>query len=908
MIGQRLGPYEITAKLGEGGMGEVYRATDTKLKREVAIKVLPQEFTADPERLARFEREAQLLAQLHHPNIASIFGLEESSDVRALVMELVEGPTLADRLTSGPLPLAESLAIAVQIAQALDEAHAKGIIHRDLKPQNVKASMEGTVKVLDFGLAKAMDPLGTASGPGSASQLAASPTLTLGATQMGMILGTAAYMSPEQAKGFTVDKRADIWAFGVVLYEMLTGARLFEAPTVPETLAQVLTRTPDLDALPASTPPAIRRLLRRCLERNPKNRLHDVADARIVLDDVLSGRHVEGSAAMPGATEPARGLLRPPVVAAVTAAAIALGIAIGWLSHRPASPDPMLDSRWALAIPDGLTLSTADMPQVAISRDGLQQAMVVVDGSGIPRLLLRRANEFEPRLLPGTERAATPFFSPDGAWIGFFRDTSLYKMPVSGGPPVRLAESSDGNRGATWSRDGFVYFSPDSTTSILRVSENGGEVRPVTQLDAARNERTHRWPQALPGGDGVLFTCDTVASTEYYDDARIEVVRPSTGERKVLVEGSSQARYSPSGHLVFARGGSLYAVAFDPRSLEVHGAPVEVAQGVATNVGSGAVMFALSESGAALWMPGGPTAVYRLVWIDRTGRETEVPVPPAPYNEAALSPDGRKVALVGGEGGVSDLWISDLERGTLTRLTTGEIARNPVWTPDGARVAYSIQPARPGDGEFKIAWRPADGSRDAETLLSGPDAPSPRAFAAAGRVLLLDNGVDQMKSGGSIWELPMASGSKPRQLVAGPFTASEPSVSPDDRWLAYVSDESGQNNVYVRPYPSGEGRWQISLRLGIEPRWSHDGRELFYRADSVLYRVTIDTSHGFSAGRPEPLFDRVASGSQISTYSLSPDGKRFLTFRAPEGVGSLRTLFLDLGFARRLSAAGAQKR
>jgi len=901
--GTRIGAYEITAKLGEGGMGEVYRAHDTKLERDVAIKVLPAAFVEDHERLARFEREAKLLAQLNHPHIAHIYGLEASGETHGLVMELVEGPTLDERLSQGQLSLEEILVIARQIAEAIEEAHEKGIIHRDLKPQNVKLTVAGQVKVLDFGLAKAMDP--GASGVASASQLAQSPTLTLGPTVHGVILGTAAYMAPEQAAGGVADRRSDVWSFGVVLFEMLTGRRLFDGETVSHLLASVLKDEPDFSALPEDLPPLIIRLLRRCLRKRPRERLQAIGDARVVIEEVLAGKLDESPAAQ---ASPEAGRRRGAGAwLAAALAALAIGGAAGWMLHRPPASDPMLESRWALAIPDGLTLSTADLPQVALSRDGLQQAMVVVDENGIPRLALRRADEFEPRILPGTERAATPFFSPDGAWIGFFRDTSLFKIPVSGGPPVRLAESSNDNRGATWSSDGFVYFVTGSAEPLVRVSENGGEVEPVTRLDRARNERTHRWPQALPVGDGVLFTCDTVESTEYYDDARIEAVRPSTGARQVLIEGSSQARYSPSGHLVFARGGSLYAVAFDPRAFEVHGAPIEVAQGVATNVGSGAVMFALSESGAALWMPGGPTADYRLVWIDRSGNETEVSIPPAPYNEAALSPDGRKVALAGGEGGVSDLWISDLERGTLTRLTVGEIARNPVWTPDSARVVYAIQPARPGEGDYRIAWRPADGSRDAEMLLSGPQARSPRSFAADGRTLLVDGGVETATSG-SIWALPLAGDRQPRELISGPFTASEPSLSPDSRWLAYVSDEGGQNNVYVRPYPSGEGRWQISLLAGFEPRWSHDGRELFYRADSVLYRVTIDTSHGFSAGRPEPLFDRVASGSRISSFSLSPDEKRFLTFRAPEGVGSLRTLYLDLGFARRLAKLTGARR
>jgi len=899
MIGARVGPYEITAKLGEGGMGEVYRATDTKLKREIAIKVLPAAFTEDKERLARFEREAQLLAQLHHPNIASIFGLEESGGIRALVMELVEGPTLAERLENGPLPFSDFLSVAVQIAHALEEAHEKGIIHRDLKPQNIKASIEGKVKVLDFGLAKAMDPAAAASGPGSASALAKSPTLTMGATVQGMILGTAAYMAPEQAKGFPIDRRADIWAFGVVLYEMLTGGSLFAGDSVGDTLAAVIRAEIDLGKLPTETPSAIRSLLRRCLERNPKNRLHDIADARIVLEELSRGVGLEISpvAATATAVAPTRRLW--PIATAVALVALLAGAAADrWL--RPAVPTDAAEARWALAIPDGLVLSKAEFPQVALSQDGRLQAAVVVDASGIARILVRTSAEFVARILPETERASTPVFSPNGAWIGFFRDTGLFKIPVGGGPPIRLAEVSGQTRGMTWSTDGYIYFSPDTTGGLVRVSEQGGPATPVTKLEEARDERTHRWPQALPDGSAVLFTCDTQASTEYYDDARIEAVRPSTGERKVLVEGASQGRPAPGGHLVFARGGSLYAVAFDEKTLTVRGAPTIVAQGVATDVGSGAVQFATSASGEAIWAPGGAVASYSLVWMDFAGAESRIPIAQVPYNEAALSPDGKRVALVGGEGGVADLWVADLERSAVTRLTVGEFVTSPVWTPDGTRIAYGTRITGAKGRRWVIAWRPADGSRDAEILTENDRTVSPSDISVDGRFLIYD-AIKGDATGVDLYLLPLSGPRTPQLLLGGPFSKTEATVSPDGRWLAYVSDEGGQASVFVRPFLAGEGRWQISTPLGIEPRWSRDGRQLFYREGAALLRVAIDTGHGFSASRPEQLFDRAASGAGVHSYGFSSDGKRILTFRSPEGRGSSRTLYLDLGFARRLA-------
>ncbi len=899
--GATIGPYEITAKLGEGGMGEVYRARDAKLERDVAIKVLPAAFVEDHERLQRFEREAKLLAQLNHPNIAHIYGMEASGDSHALVMELVEGPTLAERLESGPLPLEEALSLARQIADGLEEAHGKGIIHRDLKPQNVKVSSEGKVKVLDFGLAKAMDPVGTASGPGSASQLAASPTLTLGATQQGLVLGTAAYMAPEQAKGLAVDKRADIWTFGVVLWEMLTGRRLFDGDSVPETLAGVLKEEIDLGVLLDDVPPSIRHLLRRCLERNPKNRLHDIADARIVLDDVLSGRTVDSPEPLADHAEPEpRGRVVRRL--ALGFLLLAAGGAAGWFLRPEPAPRTFADSRWMLALPEGTSLSTDDEPHIAISRDGREQAAVVLSEQGVPQIAVRRSDAFEPQLLSGTENATAPFFSPDGTWIGFFRDGALMKIPAEGGAALRVANIAAVPRGGTWSEDGWIYFSDAFAAALSRVRPRGGEVEAVTHLDTQRNERTHRWPQALPGGDAILFTNDSWASSEYYDDARIEAVRPATGERRVLIEGASQARFVPGGFLAFARGGSLFAVRFDPHTLTVRGTPVEVARGVATDVGSGAVQFAISENGVALWAPGGLTASYRVVWVDHQGHEKPVEVPPAPYNELALSPDGTRLALVGGPAGISDLWVADLARGSVTRLTAGEIVHMPAWTPDSSRIAYAAAKPAVKGVRTRIDWQLADGSRSAETLVEEGPWRVPSSFTPDGRFLLYDQDETPDGTVHKLWALSLDGKREVRALSEGERPTASAAVSPDGHWMAYVSGNAGQANVYVRRFPEVGGRWQISTSAASEPRWAPDGRSLFYRSNAVLYRVAVDTSHGFHAGRPEPLIDRVATGDQVHSYSLSPDGSRTITFRTAEGSGAQHSLNLDLGFARRVAA------
>ena len=906
MIGQRLGPYEITAKLGEGGMGEVYRATDSRLKREVAIKVLPPAFTEDKERLSRFEREAQLLAQLHHPNIASIFGLEESGGLRALVMELVDGPTLAERLESGPLSFTESLSFALQIAQALEEAHDKGIVHRDLKPQNIKTSSEGKAKVLDFGLAKAMDS--GAGSAASAADLARSPTIlnspTLTAvhgTQLGVILGTAAYMAPEQARGGTVDKRADIWAFGVVLYEMLTGRSLFAGPTVSDTLAGVLKTAIDFAELPADTPPAIRRLLRRCLERNPKNRLHDIADARIVLEEVLAGRSDEAPTAEPAAAPAGR---RRPAwwTVAALAGVLALGFAAGLFLQRPKPPQPGAGARWALAIPEGLALATDNVPQIALSEDGRLQVAVAVDAQGETRLLLRTVDEAEPHTVPETEGALAPFFSPDGAWIGFFRERELLKVPTVGGAVVRIAAiSGQANqiRGASWSRDGFIYFAPNVAEPISRISASGSTAEVVTKLDVARDERTHRWPQALPDGKAVLYTSDTTASTEFYDDARIEALVLATGERRVLVEGSSQARCCAAGRLIFARGGTLFAQPFDEQSLAVSGSPEAVVQRVATDVSTGAVQYALSSSGAALWVPGGLLAQYELNWIARDGSATPVPLPPAQYNESVLSPDGRRVALVGGPGGASELWVAELERGVVSRLTRGESVSNPVWTPDGSRIAYRSRASSAQNRREQIAWRAADGSREAETLYEPGKPALPSGFTPDGSRLLFS----ETKAGTQVWDvflLPLAGARRPELLLGSEMAEREAVISPDGRWVAYVSNESGGLNTYVRPFPAGEGRWQISLDNGAEPRWSPDMKELYYRRASDILRVPIETSGGFRVGRPELAVDRVSVGGFIHTYTIAADG-RVLTPRSPNPLNGAHILHLDLGFAQRLA-------
>jgi len=897
--GDALAHYRIVSKLGEGGMGEVYRATDTKLKRQVAIKVLPAAFLEDKERLARFEREAQLLAQLQHPNIASIYGVEESAGSLALVMELVEGPTLAERLEHGPLPLHEALELARQIAEALEEAHGKGIIHRDLKPQNVKATVEGKVKVLDFGLAKAMDPAGAASG-GSASQLAASPTLTLGATVQGMVLGTAAYMAPEQAKGMAVDKRADIWAFGVVLFEMLTGSRLFAGDSVPDTLAGVLRAEIDLSALPDDVPPAIRRLLRRCLERKPRERLHDIADARIVIDEVLRGVRDEperGSVATIADEAPRRPAWQLPVALVATAA---LGVAAGWLL-RPANPPQLPALELALALPPGYTFARDNYPEVTISASGRRQVVTVLDEGGTSHLLLRDLEQAETRILTGTEGAAGPAISPDGESVAFVHDGSLWRVATAGGPPIALAALGNDYRGATWSPDGYIYFSAGTNEPVSRVAEAGGTVEKVTTLDTARQERTHRWPSALPDGSAVLFTSDTAESSEFYDDARIEAVRPATGERKVVLEGSSQATFLAPDHLLFARGGTLFTIGFDPRRLETTGTPVPLVHEVSTEVASGAVRFAVAASGAAIWVPGEAASELRkLEWIEADGSTMQLGFPEARYSQIALAPDGRRFVAALESGTAADLWVFDAEAKAKSRLTFSGSPTDVVWSPDGKRVAYAVSTAESGIDMF---WKPADGSGEPELLVHLEGDQYPETFTPDGRAVLFENnppGIDRTQ----IARLDLAT-RQVETVLDEPTNVLVPKLSPDGRWLAYISTASTTRaDVMVRRYPEITGRWQVSLEGGVEPCWSPEGDALYFRNQGALYRVPVDTRQGFVAGTPQPVADRMVRGIEIGTYAVARGGRvlRALGSRAEQRSNQINLAFDLAARARALTS------
>jgi Tol biopolymer transport system component len=869
--GTRLGSYEVVAQIGAGGMGEVYRAHDTKLARDVAIKVLPANFVNDPERLARFQREARMLAALNHPNIATIHGLEQSDGVTCLVMELVPGETLADRIKAGPVPVEETLKIAVQIAEALEAAHEKNIIHRDLKPTNVKVTPDGKVKVLDFGLAKAF------AGDAENDDPSNSPTLSATATMQGVILGTAAYMSPEQARGKTFDKRADIWAFGCVLYELLTGKDTFRGETVTEILAAVLKEEPDWRALPVSTPSKIRDLLGRCLQKDLRRRLHDAADARIEIEEALATPSVAEPAA---AAKGIRLLGRRELLFGVGALLFVAVITslVTW-NLKPSPPQPV--TRAAINLPPGQQLAALESgPAVAISPDGSHLAYVAQQG-GVQQLYFRAMDSQEGKSIPGTEGAVNPFFSPDGQWLGFFAGGNLKKVSVGGGAPQTLADAAL-PRGASWSSQGMVAFAPSTNGALLQVSDAGGTLQALTRLE--KGDISQRWPEFLPGGKALLFAAS--ANTSSWANAQVAVQSLGTGERQNLIQGGTNPRYAPSGHLVYSQGGSLMAVPFDLQRLAVTGPPVPVVERVLQSSVSGVAQYSFSSSGSVVYIPGGiQSAQSRMVWVSRSGAAQPLDAPVRPYRGPRLSPDGRRIA-VAIEEQESQTWIFDVSRETLTRLTfAGSANYNSVWTPDGKRLVFNSNK----EGPLNLFWQLADGSGGLERLTTGQYTQAPMSWSPDGQVLSYIE--ISPTTGRHVWMLPMGDSSpgagqvrKPQIFRQTQFTESAPRFSPDGRWLAYLSNESGRFEIYVQPYPGPGGKWQISTEGGTEPVWNPNGRELFYRSGDKMFAVDVATQPGFSAGKPRMLFEGKyePAPATFPNYDVSADGQRFLMLKLVE--------------------------
>ena len=866
-VGDRLGHYDVTALIGEGGMGQVYQATDTKLKRQVALKIPSEAFSADPVRLARFQREAEVLASLNHPNIGHIYGLEEAEGIRALVLELVEGPTLADRITRGAIPLDEALPIAKQIAEALEAAHEAGVIHRDLKPANIKVKDDGMVKVLDFGLAKALDP----SPDADPSE---SPTLTAMATQMGVIMGTAAYMSPEQARGSTVDRRADIWSFGVVLYEMLTGKRLFTGATVSDTLASVLKTDPDWNTLPVETPRSLRRLLRRSVERDRKRRLQHVGDARMEIEEALATPSTESAAAAAVQSRATVwGLVIPWTLAGVVLGGIVVGLTMWTL--RPA-PRPGSPARWVVSAPPSPAPSQPTLieTELAISPDGrliVYRATV----AGEDGLYVRPVDRLEGELLPGTAGAGSVFFSPDGTQVGFVShvDGTLKKIRVSGGPAVTLCPVPPVIPGVTWGLDDMIIFA--TLGGLARVSAAGGESEMLTTPEAPV---LHFWPEVLPNGRGVLFT---IASSTG-GNAQLAVLDLETGEQRDLPLRGTHPHYLSSGHLLYSVGDALWAVGVDADRFEVVGDPIPVLEGVTITVTGGANV-AVSENGTLVYQRGSAQqdAARTLVWVDREGTAEVVAAKPRPYSSVRLSPDGRQVVTLITEGGNLDIWTYDLERDTPTRLTV-DIGQDhfPILTPDGERVVW---PSNRDGGLLNLFSKAADGTGQVERLTTSENPQVAFSWSSDGQSLVI---VEVRPETGEDVGVVSTDG-EIEWLLEGDSNEGYPEISPDGRWMAYVSDESGQPEIYVRPFPNvDDGRWPMSRDGGQTPVWGSDGRELFYRRldDAAMMVVSIDTELTFSPGSSSVLFDAQEflvtwPPATSPAFDFSQNSQRFLMIR-----------------------------
>jgi Tol biopolymer transport system component len=891
--GTRLGPYEISDKLGEGGMGEVYRATDTRLGREVAIKVLPESVAQDPERLARFEREAKILASLNHPNIATIHGIEEGGSAPALVMELVEGPTLADRLAQGPIGLEEALPIARQIAEGLEYAHERGIIHRDLKPANIKLTSEDHVKILDFGLAKALEPESAASGSVDVSH---SPTLTYQATVQGLILGTASYMSPEQAAGKPVDKRSDIWSFGVVLYEMLSGDRLFEGETVAETMADVLRREIDLARLPTGTPASIRQLLRRCLERNPKNRLHDIADARIVLDDVASGRAEKEAPAVGPASPRSRLHWLPWGLVGILALVVIGLLTWGPLHGEGESTPPVIRS--VLPLPGDVAIELdpgfAGMP--AISPDGKHVAFGAHKGSGPLQIWVQDLATGESRPLPGTEGGSRPFWSPDSRKVGFFTSVHLAVTPAVGGAITVLAPASSG-RGASWSPSGTILFAPSVLGPLRAVSDRGGEERTVTGTVEQVGLTTHRFPQFLPDGEHFIYLVRAfgVRNEAHGADGLYVGRLGSDKPAERILQRLTNAVYA-SGYLLYVRDGTLIAEPFDPNSLTLSGDPTVLINDLLVNQRYTYGVFSTSRAGILAFQSGKQKGLSQLVWRDPSGRRLGDLGTPGDLtgsgSSIALSADGHWAAAsrVDSSTGDGDIWLYDLERGTESRLsrpTTDDY--NPVFSSDGKAV-YFCASAR--DGGLAVIRRDLASGRE-ETLLSKNDPQIMRfglsSVSPNGEWLVTDQTPTTLAS--DVIAFSLVDSEPAMTVVASSADDHEGQVSPDGRWLLWASSETGRYEIYVMPFPEGGAKIQVSRNGGTQPRWNPAGGEIFYKTpDDMLTAVPVDSASGtFTVGTPTPLFPiRESFGLH---YAVSSNGKRFLVAEPlPESDASPVTL------------------
>jgi Tol biopolymer transport system component len=865
--GTTIGPYRIECLIGAGGMGEVYRARDTRLGRDVAIKILPRIFTSDPERLARFEREARMLAALNHPHIGGIYGIEDTDGVRGLVLELVEGDTLADRLQQGPVPVAEALTIARQIADALDAAHERGIVHRDLKPANIKITPDGVVKVLDLGLAKAV------TGDGVGPDLSQSPTVTVGGTRDGVILGTAAYMSPEQARGLAVDKRADIWAFGCVLYEMLTGRAAFAFDTLTDTLAAIIDREPDWTLLPATTPGGARRVLLRCLEKDPKRRLRDIADARLELDEQLSGPRRAG---LGESAEPSPDLPGSRWVYGVGIGLLVLGAAFGWWFHARPSIVQTGAKRFDISPPAGTGFVVGFG---TISPDGQFLTFVARSPTG-DKLWVRALDSQAAEELPGTDGAEFPFWSPDSKSLGFFASGKLWRIDIAGGTPTQICDVPAG-RGGTWNTDGLIIYNAVNDGPLLQVPATGGTPRALTTLDVTRRENSHRYPTFLPDGRHFLYFIRS-------DDREIRGIYVGTMERPQdrtrVIPSDFNGVYSPgldqrSGHLLWLRNGALVAQPFDVEHLSLSGEAVTIADSIRIVGGPDALSPVSVSRDGTLVYGSSPEPHYQLTWYARDGKPVGTVGPPDAYLDLRISPDDQKVAVsrMDPSTRITDIWLMDTGRGVPNRVTF-EGASMPAWSPDGRRLAY-LKAAAPPNLFVQDVTKPGS----IERLVSSHNSQQFPEWSPDGRFLLYAEDVnDPSSTTRTDLQLLSIDGAQTiTPYLQTPFAETRGHFSPDGKWVAYTSDESGRNDVYVQSFPVGGAKGRISSKGGDFARWRQDGKELFYTApDSMLMSVAVQAlQNSLTFGDPKPLFKipgRAGPLRQARIFDVAPDGQRIL--------------------------------
>jgi eukaryotic-like serine/threonine-protein kinase len=884
MIGSTVSHYRILDKLGEGGMGVVYKAQDTKLDRFVALKFLPAHLAASEQDKARFIQEAKSASALNHPNVCTIHDIEQHDGQLFIVMEFVDGTSLKEKKEN--LSEKQILEIGIQVAEGLAAAHEKGIVHRDIKPENIMIRKDGIVQIMDFGLAKLYTS-------GNVSRL----------TKAGTTIGTIGYMSPEQVQGLDVDHRTDLFSLGVVLYELLSGQSPFKG--VHETA--IMYEIVHVDPAPIATvkegiDPQLDDIILECLEKEKDDRCQSAKElakdlrkikkstghsrSRAYRTQTISARTQTG---LPESKTPTGSFsielmnrkidltrfFRSATLPWILSLALILALAATLLLTHKSLPEGNV-TKFQMYIGDDNILDIGSYPVIALSHDG---SKLIFKANN--RFYLRKMDSMEPTALPGIESVSTPFFSPDDKWIGFFRNGKLEKISLAGGTPVTLADGPD-NRGATWSSRGFIIFTPTATTGLSMVPENGGGVKQLTTVDSAKGERTHRWPSSMPDGRHVLFTLGTLSSPDYYENATIEVVDIETGNRKMVLQGASTARYINSGHLLFSRSGVLYIAPFDADKLELKGQPVPVVEGVYSETTTGIANYFFAENGTLAYLPGAIEGESRrMVKIDVKGTTTVLDSTARPFMEPKLSPDNKKIAVVIREGQDYDIWIYDIARKALSKLTFGGLNRTPLWSPDGKTIAFT---KRTKDGKPRVYTKPYDGSGDETEIFSAEYRLYLDFWSRDGKFLMVDYMAQNAQS--DLLVLPLTGDRKPSMYLDSKRDEYESSMSPDGKWVSYVSDESGSYQIYVRSFPGKEGKWQISTDVAEEPRWSPDGTMLYYRKNSQIMAVPVSTAATFSAGVPTVLFNGFPAMNVDSgiSYDITSDGKYFVTTQPVRGT------------------------